>query len=238
MSHPLTYLSHYAADPFRAILERAHGIPDGGEDVLSDDPERRRHQKNAHDQGKRAGDERNDVDQCEPPLGLPCLDPDSVGKGVNIRLRRLAPAGHVPVGRGIGLLGLAVGAGADQIDQGVFEFSITIQKRLIRRPVLFGDKPFVSAQFFIQGGLLRLNLLYQLDHGGVIRRYDVGQGQAVNIHDGPPDILQSFLADHAPIHDGSRIGMDVVDAKYRQNIGQHGDQAQQDNGQDQALLKC
>ena len=235
---PLAHLSHHAADPLRAVLEGAHGVPDGGEHIPADDPEGRRHQENAHHQGDRAGDQGDDVHQGEPPLGLPRLLAHRVGQGVDLRLRRPAPARHVPVGGGVGLLGLAVRAGTDQIDQGVLKLPVAVLEGLIRLPLLFRDKLPVGFQLFVQGGLLRLDLLHQLDHGGVIRRHDVGQGQAVDIHDGPPDVLQPLLAGHAAVHDPARVGVDVVDAEYRQKIGQQGDQAQQDNGQDQPLLKC
>ena len=60
--------------------------------------------------------------------------------------------------------------------------------------------------------------------------HDVGQRQTVNIHDGAPDILQPFLAGHALVHNGPRVGVNVIDAEYRQNIGQQRNQAQQDDG--------
>ena len=120
----------------------------------------------------------------------------------------------------------------------MLELGIALQKGLIRLPVLFGDNPLVSAQFFIQGGLLRLDLLHQLDHGGVIRRHDVGQGQAVEVHHGAADLLQLRLADHVLVHNSPGVGVDIVNAEHRQEIGQQRYQSQQDNRQDQALLQC
>ena len=53
----------------------------------------------------------------------------------------------------------------------------------------------------------------------MVRRHDVGQGQTVYVHDRLPDILQPLLADHVLIHNGPRVGVDIVDAEYRQNVG-------------------
>ena len=66
--------------------------------------------------------------------------------------------------------------------------------------------------------------------------WDSEERQAVNFHDRLPDLRQAFLADHTGIHNGPRVGMDVVDAEHRQNIGQQSNQPQQDHGQNQALL--
>ncbi len=58
----------------------------------------------------------------------------------------------------------------------------------------------------------------------------------MDIHHGTADIFQFRLADHILIHNGSGIGVDIVDAEYRQKIGQQCYQAQQDDRQDQTLL--
>ena len=71
----------------------------------------------------------------------------------------------------------------------------------------------------------------------MVRRHDMAEGQAVDVHDGAPDILQIRLADHIFVHNGSRVGVDIVDAEDRQNIGQQRHQAQQDDGQNQTLLQ-
>ena len=105
---------------------------------------------------------------------------------------------------------------------------------LLVRP---GGEGGVGAQLFIQGGLLRLDLLDQPDHGGVVSRHNVGQGQAVNVHHGAPDLLQLPLADHILVYNGARVGVDVVDAEHCQDIGQKRHQSKQDNGDNQALLK-
>ena len=75
-----------------------------------------------------------------------------------------------------------------------------------------------SSQLLIQLRLFRLNLLYQPYHCGVVCRHNMRQRQTVNVHYGPSDILQPFLAYHAFVHNTPRIGMDIVDAEYSQNI--------------------
>ena len=70
----------------------------------------------------------------------------------------------------------------------------------------------------------------------MVRRYDVGQGQTVNVHHGTPDVLQLRLADHALVHNAPRVGVDVVDAEYRQDIGQQRHNPQEDDGENQPLL--
>ena len=115
---------------------------------------------------------------------------------------------------------------------------VVFQKGLVGPQVLFPYKLPVGGQPFIQAGLFCFDLLDQADHGGVVRGHDVGQGQAVNIHHGAPDLLQLPLADHVLVYNGARVGMDVVDAEYRKDIGEQRHQSQQNNGQDQALLQC
>ena len=70
----------------------------------------------------------------------------------------------------------------------------------------------------------------------MVRRHDVGQGQAVDVHHGAADVLQLGLAGHVLVHDDPCVGVDVVDAEHGQQVGQQRDQAQQDDGQNQALL--
>ena len=118
----------------------------------------------------------------------------------------------------------------------MLEGVVVRQEGAVRLPVPFGHKALIIRQLAVQDGLLRLDFLDQADHGGVVRCHDVGQGQPVDVHHGAPDLLQLRLADHKLVHDGSRVGMDVVDAEYRQNIGQQGHQSQQNDRQDKALL--
>lgn len=70
----------------------------------------------------------------------------------------------------------------------------------------------------------------------MIRRHDVGQGQAVQVHHGAADVLQPGLADHIFIYDGPGVGVDIVDAEHSQEIGQQRHQAQKNDRQNQALL--
>ena len=186
--------------------------------MLPDDAEGGRHQKDPGDKGGGADDQGGDIDEGKPAAGGGGLTAHRGVEGVNVLLGGGAPGGHVAVGHVVGLLGLAVGAGADQINQGVLEAVVTAQQG-------------------VQGGLLRLDLLDQPDHGGMVSCHDVGQGQAVNVHQGAPDLLQLPLADHVLVYNGARVGMDVVDAEHRQDIGQKRHQSKQDNGYDQALLK-
>ena len=137
----------------------------------------------------------------------------------------------ISVGCGVGLLGLTVGAGAHQIDQGVFKGVVVLDQGLIERGILLRDKALIIGQHLVQRGLLRLDLLDELDHGGVIRRHDVGQRQKMDVHHRAPDFLQPSFADHILVHNGFRVGMDVIDAEHRQNVGQKCHQSKQNNGQ-------
>lgn len=47
---------------------------------------------------------------------------------------------------------------------------------------------------------------------------DVRQSQTVNLHHGTTDIFQLCFADHMPVNDNSRIGIDIVNTEYCQNI--------------------
>ena len=103
--------------------------------------------------------------------------------------------------------------------------------------ILLRHKGRVVAQPLVHRTLLRLDLLDQPDHGGVVRRHDVGQGKAVQVHHGAADLLQPALADHVLVHDGARVGVDVVDAEHRKDVGQKRHQSQQNNGDDEPLLQ-
>ena len=52
----------------------------------------------------------------------------------------------------------------------------------------------------------------------MILRYNVGQGQPVDIHHGAADFLQPRLAGHVLIHDDPGVGVHVVDTENRQYI--------------------
>ena len=205
--------------------------------MLPDDAEGGRHQKDPGDKGGGADDQGGDIDEGKPAAGGGGLTAHRGVEGVNVLLGGGAPGGHVAVGHVVGLLGLAVGAGADQINQGVLEAVVTAQQGAVDLLVRPGGEGGVVAQLLVQSGLLRLDLLDQPDHGGMVSCHDVGQGQAVNVHQGAPDLLQLPLADHVLVYNGARVGMDVVDAEHRQDIGQKRHQSKQDNGYDQALLK-
>lgn len=114
---------------------------------------------------------------------------------------------------------------------------VVLQKGAVGLPVLPGHKGFIAGQLLVQSGLLRLNLLNQTDHRGVVRGHNVGQGQPVDVRQRMPDFLQPPLADHIFVHNGPCVGVDIMDAEHRQEIGQQGHQAQQDDGQNQALLQ-
>ena len=231
-------LTHHAADALGAVLQGAHGVPDGHDDMPPDDPQRRPHQHYAGGQRGGGGDQGDSVHPGQTAPGRLCLGGHGGGQGVQAALGGGASGGHIPVGHGIGLLGLAVGAGGDQIDQGVLESVIVIQQGAVHRLVVRADKSLVVRQLPVQHRLLRLDLLHQLDHGGVICRHDVGQGQAVEVHHGAADLLQLRLADHVLVHNSPGVGVDIVNAEHRQEIGQQRYQSQQDNRQDQALLQC
>ena len=53
----------------------------------------------------------------------------------------------------------------------------------------------------------------------MVRRHDVAESQAVDVHNGPPDVLQLRLADHVLIHNDPSVGVDIVDAEHPQDIG-------------------
>ena len=65
-----------------------------------------------------------------------------------------------------------------------------------------------------------------MDHRSVIRRHNVAESQAMNVHHRPPDLLQVRLTGHILIHNGPSIGVDIIDAEYRQNVGQESYQPQ------------
>ena len=235
---PFADLFHHAADALGAVLEGAHRPPDRRDDMLPDDPQGRPHQEHAYDQGRGAGDEGNDIDPRKAAPGRFRLGADGGGEGVEALLRSAAGDGHIPVGDGVGRLGPAVGAGADQVDQGVLEGVVVLQQGAVDRAVLLGDKGLILRQLFVQRRLLRLDLLDQLDHRGMVRRHDVAERQPVDVHYGAPDVLQPGLADHILVYDGPRVSVDVVDADSRQDVGQQGNQSQKKDGHDKPLLQC
>ena len=132
-------------------------------------------------------------------------------------------------------MGLAVRAGADQIDQGVFEGFIVFQKGLVGLLVRFGHKAAVIRQPAVQGLLFRLDFRHYLNHGSVVCRHDMGQRQPVDVHHGPADFLQLRLADHIVVHNGRRVGVDIINAEHRQQVGQQRYQSQQNHRQDEPL---
>ena len=203
----------------------------------ADDSQSPPDQEDACRQGGGAGHQGGDVDPEEPFLGPLGLGADGVGEGIQPLLCGGAGRGCVPVGDGVGRLGLAVGAGADQVHQGVPEGVIVRQHPLVYSAVLLCDIGRIIRQQSVQGLLLRLDFLDQSDHCGVVRRYDVAQRQTVYVHQGAPDIRQLGLAGHVLIHDGPGAGVDAVDAGDRQQVGDKGDQSQQKNGDDEPLLQ-
>ena len=120
----------------------------------------------------------------------------------------------------------------------MLEGVVVLQQGAVDRAVLLGDKGLILRQLFVQRRLLRLDLLDQLDHRGMVRRHDVGQRQPVDVHYGAPDVLQPGLADHILVYDGPRVSVDVIDADSRQDVGQQGDQPQKKDGHDEPLLQC
>ena len=120
----------------------------------------------------------------------------------------------------------------------MLEGAVVLQQGAVDRLVLPAHKGLVVRQLSVQLRLLRLDLLDQADHGGVVRRHDVAEGQTVNVHHGAADVLQLRLTDHILVHNGPGVGVDVVDAEHRQEIGQQRYHAQQDDGQNEALLQC
>ena len=232
----MAHLAYYAPDAFGAVLQHPHSVPNGRNDVFTNDPERRGHKQDACQQGRGADDQRGDVHKGQVIL---CRFRLAVHRGVqsgNVLFDCTAPVGNVPVGGGVGVLGFAVRAGAGQMDQRRLEFFIIFPKRAVNLHVFFGHERLVGRQLFVQHSLLRLDLLDQSNHGRMVLRHDMGQRQRMNVHDGPPYLLQTGFADHVLVHDGPRVGVDVVDTEHRQNIGQKGHQSQQEDGQNQTLL--
>ena len=203
----------------------------------ADDAESRDYQNHPQRQGHGADDQSADIDEEKMVPGLLCSHAHGGAEGVHVPLHLTAPVGHVSVRHGVSLLGLAVGAGADQGDQGVLKLLIVLRESAAGLQLLRKGGSRVFLQEPVQGRLLLLNLPNQPDHSSMVRRHDVAERQAVNVHHGPADLLQPRLTGHVLIHDYAGVGIDIVDAEHRQQVGQQRHQAQQDDGQNQALLQ-
>ncbi len=98
----------------------------------------------------------------------------------------------------------------------MFKSIIILQKGLVYLSIPLRNKALIADQHLVQSGLFRLDFLNKLNHGSVVCGHDMGQSQQVDVCDRAPDFLQLSFADH----NGARIGMDVIDTEYCQDIGQ------------------
>ena len=177
-------------------------------------------------EGKKGGQDEqgNEIDHSKAAACGLSLGADGSVEGIDVFFRIAAPQGYIAVCHGVGFLCLAVSTGTDQKNQGMFKRVIGIKKCGVSFLILPGDKSCIFFQFFVQTCLLRLDFLYQFNHCSVICRYNVGQGQPVNIHHRAADILQPCFADHVLIDDNSCIGINVMYTECCKDIGQQGNQ--------------
>ena len=108
----------------------------------------------------------------------------------------------------------------------MLECVIVPQEGAVGLCAVLGDKLLVGGQLLIQSFLLRLDLLDEPDHGGVVCGHDMGQRQQMDICQGAPDPLQLPLTDHVLIHNDTRVAVDIIDAENSQDIGQQRHQPQ------------
>lgn len=105
--------------------------------------------------------------------GLPGLGVEGCVQGVDIRSHGIGVLRHIAVGQGIGVLGLVACTGAYQVDEGMFEFGVIVQKGFVLGPVLLYDKSLVLREPGVQKRFLFLDLLNQEDHSIIICSYNV-----------------------------------------------------------------
>ena len=198
----MAHVADHTADALRTVLEGIHRVVKRRNYIFSDDSEGCHYQKNTGNQSGYADDQCGYVDKGQMiPCGL-CPAADGSIEGGNILIRRFTPAGNVSVGCRVGLLGLAVGAGTHQINQGMLKRVIILNKGLIKSRIFLRNRTLITGQHSVQRNLFFLNLLDKPNHGSVVCGHDMGQGQQMDVHHRAPDLLQLPFADHILIYNG------------------------------------
>ena len=215
-------------------MKRPDRPPDRRDHIAGDDPQGGQYQKDPGHNGEGADDEGGDVNGHKPRPGIGCAGGNGFVQIVDIALNGLGKTGDIPVGERVGILGLAVRAGAHEADQGILKGVIIFQKLLV------GGGPYdvclILGHLDVQPAFFLLDLPYDLNHRGVIGGDDVGQGQFVDIHDRLVDACQHGLADHVVVHDIGSICIYIVNAENGQDIGNQRHNPQEYDGEYEALL--